>query len=85
LAISEPKIADKDQPTVGASQEGWTPNKTFQKDRPMQAQENRPELFWVDEEDPLLEIEFSICNPLVPNPINWLQPFANPKLAWGNN
>jgi hypothetical protein len=31
----------------------------------------RPELFWVDEED-LLEIEFNVCGPLVPNPVGRL-------------
>jgi hypothetical protein len=44
---------------------------TFQKDRHVQAQEHRPELFWVDAED-LLKIEFNVCSPLVPNPISKL-------------
>jgi hypothetical protein len=45
--------------------------KNLSKDRHMQAQEHRPELFWVDEED-FLEIEFNVCGPLVPNPISKL-------------
>jgi hypothetical protein len=48
------------------------PQQTFQKDRQVQAQEHRPELFWVDEED-LLEIKFNVCSgPLVPNTIGKL-------------
>jgi hypothetical protein len=47
------------------------PQQTFQKDRHVLAQEHRPELFWVDEED-LLDIEFTFCGPLVPNLISKL-------------